>query len=651
VEWVTKTEIDNLGFNLYRSSNNGPLVQLNEKLIPGLLSSVSGQKYTYTDTGVPKGTPVCYTLEDIDLSGKRTSHGPACVYWPAAEATQVKVESETGQDRGQETATGTEETTTGISTTAGGGMGGVTQSAGGSGSSTRDPGPWTLDPTRDPVPSPQSPVTTSRVTAVTLRSLSAQTDGKSVLITWKTAEEVNNLGFNVYREEHGRLIRLTKDLIAGSALKLGGAQVSAGHTYSFIDARVTGHGSWVTYYLEDIDLNGTRTMYGPVTPTPSETPLLAKRPAFLREIKGNEGAAEAALKARIGDAAKRGRSSSGRKTQPLPYELMSPAEIQRVLAGSANVKLYIRQAGWYRVSLAELASLGFDTGNTRFLQLYVDGKEQPLVVKDGAVEFYGTGLATPYTDTSVYWLMRGTRAGKRIQKAGGGHGAGTQTSFPFTVELKERSIYFAGLRNGEAENFFGSVLANEPIEKQLMVTHTAGGDALLEVTLQGVTALAHMVSISVNGETVGTLAFSGQAQGQASFTVPEAVLREQSTSVTLQAAGELDISMLDTVRLTYWRTYTAENDTLHFTATGGKAVTIRGFTSNQIRVMDITDPKMVQEVIGEVRADGAGYAIRVDIPGVRERTLIAVTESACLHPAAGVPNEPSSWYARGQTSS
>jgi hypothetical protein len=110
VEWVTKSEINNLGFTLYRSIHNGPWVQLNEKLIPGLISSVSGQQYTYRDTGVAGGTPVCYTLEDIDLSGKRTSHGPACVYWPAASQqeqvrtpvvpgtteVEVKVESETG---------------------------------------------------------------------------------------------------------------------------------------------------------------------------------------------------------------------------------------------------------------------------------------------------------------------------------------------------------------------------------------------------------------------------------------------------------------------------------------------------------------------------------------------------------------------------
>ena len=44
VEWTTKSEIDNLGFNLYRSVNGGAEVKLNSDLIPGLISSVSGEQ-------------------------------------------------------------------------------------------------------------------------------------------------------------------------------------------------------------------------------------------------------------------------------------------------------------------------------------------------------------------------------------------------------------------------------------------------------------------------------------------------------------------------------------------------------------------------------------------------------------------------------
>ena len=60
-----------------------------------------------------------------------------------------------------------------------------------------------------------------------------------------------------------------------------------------------------------------------MSPTPAQTPLAAQQPAFLRELKGHEGAGAAALKARIGSA--KSIASADRRTQPLPYELMSPA--------------------------------------------------------------------------------------------------------------------------------------------------------------------------------------------------------------------------------------------------------------------------------------------------------------------------------------
>ncbi|KKM67490.1 hypothetical protein LCGC14_1470580, partial [marine sediment metagenome] len=82
VEWETAQEIDNLGFNLYRSSDPyGSFTKLNSSLIPGLISSIKGRKYTHIDTGVTRDVLYYYMLEDVDLSGTRTMHGPICVDW------------------------------------------------------------------------------------------------------------------------------------------------------------------------------------------------------------------------------------------------------------------------------------------------------------------------------------------------------------------------------------------------------------------------------------------------------------------------------------------------------------------------------------------------------------------------------------------
>jgi hypothetical protein len=192
----------------------------------------------------------------------------------------------------------------------------------------------------------------------------------------------------------------------------------------------------------------------------------------------------------------------------------------------------LRQEGWYRVTQPELVAAGPNPGaDSRFLQLYVDGREIPIRVtgqEDGrfdpadAVEFYGVGLDESWTDTRVYWLVVGARAGARIPVVSSHGGQATSNSFPYTVERRERSVYFSSLRNGERENFFGAVVSREPVEASLIVQHLDHaplGATLLEVALQGVTAGAHRVKVVLNGVSVGEVTFQGQEAGMGSFAV------------------------------------------------------------------------------------------------------------------------------------
>ena len=77
VEWTTESEVDMAGFNLYRSeSPDGPYVKVNATLIPGALDPLLGGKYAYTDTNVVAGRTYYYKLEDVELDGATTLHGP-----------------------------------------------------------------------------------------------------------------------------------------------------------------------------------------------------------------------------------------------------------------------------------------------------------------------------------------------------------------------------------------------------------------------------------------------------------------------------------------------------------------------------------------------------------------------------------------------
>jgi len=77
LNWATATELNNLGFHLYRaSSKNGPYTRITASLIPGLGSSPVGASYSYWDAGLVNGATYYYELEDLETTGKTELHGP-----------------------------------------------------------------------------------------------------------------------------------------------------------------------------------------------------------------------------------------------------------------------------------------------------------------------------------------------------------------------------------------------------------------------------------------------------------------------------------------------------------------------------------------------------------------------------------------------
>jgi len=75
--WKTDSEIDNAGFNIYRSDRpDGGYRIINGRTIPAQGFADMGADYTFTDTAVRSGKTYYYRLEDINLNGTTTMHGP-----------------------------------------------------------------------------------------------------------------------------------------------------------------------------------------------------------------------------------------------------------------------------------------------------------------------------------------------------------------------------------------------------------------------------------------------------------------------------------------------------------------------------------------------------------------------------------------------
>ena len=97
-------------------------------------------------------------------------------------------------------------------------------------------------------------------TPVRLIDFRAEGRPGEVWLTWETAMEIDNLGFNLYRREAGRgaFQRLNQVLIP--SLVPGGG---SGASYTYVD-RPVASGTRYEYLLADVDFNGFETRHGPV---------------------------------------------------------------------------------------------------------------------------------------------------------------------------------------------------------------------------------------------------------------------------------------------------------------------------------------------------------------------------------------------------
>ena len=103
LRWETGSEVDNVGFYLYRAtSESGPYQPVNPNVIPGLGSSPLGASYRYVDSGLVNGQSYFYELEDLESNGVRERHGPVSATPEAGATFESPEDSEEENDPSSE---------------------------------------------------------------------------------------------------------------------------------------------------------------------------------------------------------------------------------------------------------------------------------------------------------------------------------------------------------------------------------------------------------------------------------------------------------------------------------------------------------------------------------------------------------------------
>lgn len=479
------------------------------------------------------------------------------------------------------------------------------------------------------------------------------------LLRWQSSFETNNLGFQVYREEAGKRVLVTPELIAGSTLKFGAATLGAGDGYSWWDRNAAPDS---VYWIQDVSTNGRRTWHGPLqTSTSTDAERLRKtqnsqilgdlRPANLNE------------------------ATALHTGQVLPESLAAIAARRIVpgtdawlrqlqLAAGAAVKIGVRQHGWYRVPASQLTAAGLPANaDVRNLQLYADGVQTPIIVRandgnvlgaDGYIEFYGLGLDIAASDTRAYWLIAGNEAGLRYgppaRIAPGPRGktgvAGNSRSFTNTVGRDDRAIYIPAVNNGVAANYFSAVFNGSVANQRLQVARldaAATTLARVEVTLQGFTEGAHRVRVALNNHELGLVDFAAQESPTARFNVAQNLLTEGENTLSFNTLGAAaDVAGVISSRISYAHRFEADDNQLLLTPENTGPLSLSGFTQPSVRVFDLTDANRAFELAARVTPDTVGHLVTLN-GTLTGRTLLAVAESRYLAPASVTANEASNW--------
>ncbi|MBN2279099.1 MAG: T9SS type A sorting domain-containing protein [Candidatus Marinimicrobia bacterium] len=90
ITWTTESELNNAGFNVYRSEDDVNYEKVNATLIEGAVNSSTPNSYTFTDVSVKANAKYYYKLEDVSTSGETNLHGPVTVVTGSKETELSK---------------------------------------------------------------------------------------------------------------------------------------------------------------------------------------------------------------------------------------------------------------------------------------------------------------------------------------------------------------------------------------------------------------------------------------------------------------------------------------------------------------------------------------------------------------------------------
>lgn len=691
VEWETASEICNLGYNLYRSeSGNGGYVKVNDRLISGVGTSTIGGRYCFLDRAVANGKTYFYMLEDLDIWGNVTKHGPVSAT-PAADAGYCDFDSSAytswaTSDGEYENVTTVEESPP-YDPTGGGSGGGSLLDGYGTGGEDLGSGCRIVESAANhilihiKVP---SPVFGKRIVAaesydtvyvpgygtlsdagkpdVPVKGFMIPLPGTALRASAAVLESVSQDygGIELYvpasQEKSSPLPQVPEGM---NKIFTGRSDISGQIVGKGTGAKGVGSEAQWEEYPDTLCTAGKVVRQGAqrflqldVTPV-----------AYNRVLNTVTGCAE--ILAKVSFTSRSGKGGGKLKSG----EVFST---QWDIAAASGVKIKVKEDGIYRVAGADLLAAGLNCRPDR-LMLFEGGRQVAVLVEaasgnalspDDCIIFYGRGKRTIYSDVNTYWLIEGPERGMRMTSCSVAPrrvkepGSLPAACFTDTARFEQDKVYWANpLPDGSDHWFWSSMLAPQTQEFVFNLAGVDSGDgsASLSVTLRGgtdfdVECMDHVVNICLNGEFLKKVVFDGMEERREVITVPQSALRDGENVLRLETPSiegvPANLVALNRFDLTYRRICRAQENALAFEADSGTLCRIDGFTGGEILLFDVTSPTQPVVLANAATFESGGLSLLFELykKNCGRRTIVAVANESCLSPVAVERNEPSNLH-------
>jgi hypothetical protein len=677
VGWQTGEESDNKGFNLYRAASaGGPYAKLNSGLIPSGSVSSEGRDYAFIDTLVSRGAIYYYKLEDVDVSGAVTTHGPVCVDWDG-DGIPDDWEIAHGLDPGVNDAN--------LDSDGDGVPNWLEHQRGTDPFNPDSDGDGVLDGAEKKSPGYSGAsgrpdfgdgvqVLSADEKGLTIELLSPAFDATPVTVGGQAFERlrvpayVHGLTLSAGRPQlpvkgllleipQGKRARLT--VLEEASRTLAGYRVypaprwekAANQTLAEVfTLDESAYGSDAYYPAAAAELSAEYLLRG------QGRQRLVFHPLRFKAATGELLHAER-IRVRVEYVEA---SAAGASVQRLAVQAPAAATGWSIPAGAAY-KLSTSEEGIYLVTRDWLTVQGIgpteiDAINLSQVQLFNRGSEQAIQVYDqnannrldagDFISFYAEPVPAAYAKYArynLYWLIDAGSAGPRRMAAVEGAPAGGPLASSHTArvhhELDLTYLPTATGENGLERWLFlpvalGAGFAGGGSAKDYTLS-LPGALSTGELTLRLYSpyAMAHAAAVSLNGTSLGTAAWSGIGWSETVFEAPN--LLAGANTLSLLCQEELDKTAVDWFEVAYERDFTAVADSLKFTHAGGYRYRLEGFSANAVEVLDISEPAAVKRVVNGAFSGAGPYTLELEPAGAGgTRSYLAVGAAAVKSPVA-----------------